>query len=120
MRETLSFELHKRLVRVNSLYRSIHIAEQTVKQSELALVEVSEQYFAGAVLLSELRDCSDTALQAAIKQEMLLGLFRRELFQMLSLIGVQDFYMKQDAQNILFASLEQHFLQKGFPLPNAK
>ena len=120
MMETLSFELHKRLVRVNSLYRSIHIAEQTVKQSTLALNEVSEQYFAGEVLLSELRDSSDIALQAAIKQQMLQGLFRRELFQMMSLIGVQEFYVKQDAQNILFASLEQHFLQKGFPLPSVR
>jgi outer membrane protein len=116
--ETLAFNLNKHLVRVNSLYRSIYIAEQTVKQSQRALDEVSKQYFAGELLLSELRDSSDVALHAAIKQQVLLGMFRQELFKLMSLSGLQDFYTKQDARDLLFASLEQHFLENGFPLPS--
>lgn len=116
--ETLSFDLHKQLVRVNSLYRSIHIAEQTVAQSEVALQKVSEQYFLGTVPLSELRDGSDIALEAALKQQILMGTFRKELFQLLSMMGMQDFYTKPDARDLLFASLERHFLENGFPLPS--
>ena len=114
----LEATLRKRLIELNTKYRSIAFNKKSEETSKLGFEELLRQYEGGSVPLSAVTSVHAMANESYFSHIHSLFSFRLEFVSLLGELGLLDYYSEQKVSEELFNELDEVYRQNGFSIPS--